>query len=126
MKMIKPAIFLFALMAVPLVGVATARAQAGADACGADVEKYCKDVPVGGGRRYRCLKEHEKELSEPCRKHIADVQGKVRGIHEACWDDVSRLCGGVRRGGGRILQCLKDHESELSDPCKAALAPPKK
>jgi len=124
--MMKPVMLLFALVAVPLIGVATARAQAGADACGADVEKYCKDVPVGGGRRYRCLKEHEKDLSEPCRKHIAEVKGRARGIHEACWDDVSRLCGDVRRGGGRILQCLKDHESELSDPCKAALTPPKK
>lgn len=124
--MIKQLVFLCAFVTVPLAGAAGARAQAGADACGADVEKYCKDVPVGGGRRYRCLKEHEKELSEPCRKHIADVKGRARGIHEACWDDVGRLCSDVRRGGGRILQCLKDHESELSDPCKAALAPPKK
>lgn len=103
-----------------------AHGQAGRDACGADVEKYCKDVAPGGGRRYRCLKEHEKDLSEPCRKHIADFQGKVRGMHEACWDDVSRLCEGVRPGGGRILACLKEHEGELSEPCRAALPLPKK
>lgn len=124
--MIRPVMLLFALAALPMIGVATARAQAGPDACGADVEKYCKDVPTGGGRRYRCLKEHEKDLSEACRKHIADVKGRARGIHEACWDDVSRFCGDVRRGGGRILQCLKDHESELSDSCKVVIAPPKK
>jgi hypothetical protein len=91
--MIKLAMLLFALVAIPTVAVNTARAQTGADACGADVEKYCKDVPVGGGRRYKCLKDHENELSAPCKKHIADVKGKTRGIHEACWDDVSRLCG---------------------------------
>lgn len=124
--MIKKAMVLFVFTAVPMMSVATAWAQAGVDACGADVEKFCKDVPVGGGQRYRCLKQHEKELSEPCRKHIADVKGKARGIHAACWDDVSRLCDHVPRGGGRVLQCLKDHEGELSDPCKAALAPTKK
>lgn len=103
-----------------------ARGQAGRDACGADVEKFCKDVPVGGGRRYKCLKEHEKDLSEPCRKHVADVQTKAQGMHEACWDDVTRLCSDVQAGRGRILKCLKDHESGLSEPCKAALQPPKK
>jgi hypothetical protein len=102
------------------------RGQAGPDACGADVAKYCKDVPPRGGGRYKCLKEHEKDLSEPCRKHIGDVQSRVRGMHEACWDDVSGLCSDVRPGGGRILKCLKEHESELSDPCKVALQPPKK
>ena len=54
------------------------------------------------------------------------IKTRVRGMHEACWDDVSRLCAGVRPGGGRIIKCLKDHESELSEPCKAALQPPKK
>ena len=103
-----------------------AHGQAGRDACGADVEKFCKDVAPGGGGRYKCLKEHDKDLSEPCKKHIAEVKAKVRGMHEACWDDVSRLCDGVRPGGGRILKCLKDHESELSEPCKAALPAPKK
>jgi len=125
--MIKTMSLMFVMVTVGFPTAAgVAFGQAGRDACGADVDKFCKDVPVGGGRRYKCLKEHEKELSEPCRKHIADVQARSRGMHEACWDDVSRFCADVRAGGGRILQCLRAHESELSEPCKAALRPPKK
>ena len=105
------------------VGVEGVRAQAGRDACAADVEKFCKDVPVGAGRRYKCLKEHEKELSEACHKHVADVQSRVRGVREACWDDVSRFCQDAPRDPGHILSCLKAHESDLSDSCKAALKP---
>jgi hypothetical protein len=113
-------------LALMTPGLRAALAQTGRDACGADVERFCKDVPPAGGRRYKCLKEHEKDLSDGCRKHIADVQGRVRGMHEACWDDVSRFCSEVRPGRGRILACLKEHEDELSAPCKEALQPQKK
>jgi len=124
--MIKQTILMVAMAMVGLSAARVARGQEGPDACRADVEKYCKDVPGGGGRRYRCLKEHENELSEPCRKHVADVQTKVRGIHEACWDDVNRLCSDVQGGRGRILKCLEQHESQLSDSCRAVVQPPKK
>ena len=124
--MIKELVVTFAaVIAIWSAEAGVARAQAPAGACAADVEKYCKNVPAGG-RRYRCLKQHENDLSEPCRKHIAQVKERIRGLYEACWDDVSRLCVDVQRGHGRVLQCLRDHESELSEPCKAVVAPPKK
>lgn len=31
------------------------------------------------------------------------------------------LCAGVQPGGGRIIQCLKEHKSALSTKCKVAL-----
>lgn len=40
----------------------------------------------------------------------------------ACLADVQKLCQGVQRGGGRILQCLKQHDDQLSPACKSALA----
>jgi hypothetical protein len=51
-----------------------ARAQTGRDACGPDVEKYCKDVPAGHGGRYKCLKGHENELSAPCKAALQPKQ----------------------------------------------------
>ncbi|SEL58297.1 Cysteine rich repeat-containing protein [Roseateles sp. YR242] len=40
---------------------------------------------------------------------------------QACRPDFKKLCDGVRPGGGRGLECLKQHESELSTACKTAM-----
>ncbi len=89
--------------------------------CAEDAAKYCKDVQPGGGRMAQCLKEHENELSAACKEHIAQMKQKGKEIHEACQDDALKLCKDVKPGGGRILKCLKEHESELSPACKEKL-----
>ena len=40
----------------------------------------------------------------------------------ACRADVQKLCKGVQPGGGRIVACLKQHESEVSPGCKEHIA----
>lgn len=40
---------------------------------------------------------------------------------QACQADARKLCAGERPGGGRMLGCLKRHESDLSPACQAAL-----
>src|SRR5579864_8171710 len=42
-------------------------------------------------------------------------------LHAACEADLARLCAGVEAGGGRVIQCIREHHDELSDGCKAAL-----
>ncbi len=42
--------------------------------------------------------------------------------HGACRADVERLCAGVQRGGGRIFECLKAHEADVSESCKTSMA----
>ncbi len=34
---------------------------------------------------------------------------------------VDTLCPGVERGGGKIMNCLRTHKSELSEACFAAI-----
>ncbi|WP_421995316.1 cysteine rich repeat-containing protein [Reyranella sp.] len=46
----------------------------------------------------------------------------VEKLREACGSDVQRLCAGTRPGGGRLLQCIRSHQSDLTVECKAALA----
>jgi len=48
--------------------------------------------------------------------------GGAGGIRAACGMDVQRLCYGVPRGGGRIVECLMAHRGALSPPCRAELA----
>jgi hypothetical protein len=89
--------------------------------CAADAAKLCKGVQQGQGRVAQCLKEHANELSPACKENIEKVKEKVQELKEACKDDSAKLCKGMRPGGGRILQCLKQHEGELSPACKAKL-----
>lgn len=42
----------------------------------------------------------------------------VTAAEHPCKVDAERLCKGVEPGEGRILQCLKQHEAELSAACK--------
>jgi Cysteine rich repeat len=42
-------------------------------------------------------------------------------VHVACAADVERLCKDTKAGRGRVHACLKAHEADLSDGCKAAL-----
>lgn len=39
--------------------------------------------------------------------------------HGACRADVEKFCAGVKPGEGRIVDCLKQHKSELSAGCQA-------
>lgn len=92
--------------------------------CAEDVAKLCKEVQHGGGRMMDCLKEHENELSSACKQHVAEMQEKGGRGRGACRDDVSKFCKDVQPGGGRIMECLKEHQNELSPECKSRMASP--
>jgi hypothetical protein len=48
-------------------------------------------------------------------------RGDVAKVHVACAADADRLCKDAKAGHGRVRECLKAHEADLSDGCKAAL-----
>ena len=41
-------------------------------------------------------------------------------LRAGCATDAQKFCANVEPGGGRILQCLRDHKDSLSDQCKQA------
>jgi hypothetical protein len=107
---------LFVLGISQIVGAQEARK--GRNLCAPDIAKYCKDVKQGGGNIAACLKEHEADLSPACKDYIAGLREKGREFAQHCGADVAQLCMKVQPGDGRIIECLKEHQSELSDSCK--------
>lgn len=95
-------------------------------ACGKDVDQYCKDVPPGGGAVFNCLKEHKADLSKECQAFLTEkgqeVKAKKDVWDQACGRDISEYCQGVEPGQGRVLKCLKEHEANLSPECRAMIA----
>jgi hypothetical protein len=89
-------------------------------ACRQDAEKLCPGLK--GKEQVRCLKVHQEELSMDCKVNIAEGRQMVRDVKDACAPDIKKHCAGIEIGGGRIRRCLKAHEAELSDPCKAQIA----
>lgn len=48
-------------------------------------------------------------------------RGEFAKAREACRADVDRFCKDVKPGHGQVRQCLKAHQAEVSDGCKAAI-----
>jgi len=58
------------------------------------------------------------DVPVPFAVRTPDRQG---GPRAACRQDVQRLCGDLTAGGGRIVQCLAQRRSEVSQGCRAAI-----
>ena len=39
-----------------------------------------------------------------------------------CADDIEKYCKEIKPGGGRLLNCLKSHETELSESCRGKIS----
>ena len=94
-----------------------------AQSCQADVEKLCPNTKPGR-ERHECMQAHKDQVSAECKEFFAKVMehhGEVRGAMRAGHADAQKLCAGVKAGEGRMVECLKQHQAELSSPCAAAL-----
>src|SRR3954464_5637980 len=68
-------------------------------ACQEDAERLCSGVVPGHGKVARCLRMHTSELSDPCKKEMADAQRRIEStrsavekIQAACRADEAKLC----------------------------------
>jgi Cysteine rich repeat len=95
----------------------------GRGACRADAAALCPNVGRGDHHAvFQCLESQQDKLSAACKSELNEMRAHQEANKEACKPDVEKFCSGIAPGGGRIMQCLKQHESELSDACKAAEA----
>jgi hypothetical protein len=98
----------FAMLAVVATD-AGAQAKKGDGPCAADAKKFCA----------KCMKSHEAELSPACQAEMKRVEERIEQVREQCKADAEKFCKGIRPGQGRILACLKSHQSELAPACAA-------
>ncbi|MBI5451258.1 MAG: hypothetical protein HY940_07865 [Gammaproteobacteria bacterium] len=98
-----------------------AAAESDDQSCQPDIKKFCADVKPGGGRIIQCLKKHDAELSEACKARGKQAREHAKETHQACKDDVQKLCKDVQPGEGRIISCLKEHDADVSQACKKSM-----
>jgi hypothetical protein len=86
-------------------------------ACAPDIQARCAGHPNAEGRR-ACIKTRFKDFSLPCQLALL----KTRAVGKACRADIKKNCAGIKRGGGRIETCMKDHFADMSDACKDVIS----
>ncbi|HTR45674.1 MAG TPA: cysteine rich repeat-containing protein [Thermodesulfovibrionales bacterium] len=116
-------ILIFVISAIPAISTAgQTQAGQGNNPCDADIKKLCQGVKPGEGHLMECLREHKAELSPACADKMTEQKDKMKVERKKCEPDVQKFCPDVKPGGGRIVACLKNHQSELSQECKDSLA----
>ncbi len=94
--------------------------------CRAELEKMCEGIQPGGGRRRKCFEDHLGKLSPGCQEQIqqrtARLSHALQQVKLQCEGDIKQYCRVVQgSGGGRLVQCLKEHYKHVSDRCYQAL-----
>jgi hypothetical protein len=107
------------MAAVTLAWSSFAMAEGAKAACAGDIQKYCANVPEGGGAIAKCLRAHRTDLTPDCQKGMQAVSSQLKEVAMACEDDVHRYCAGS--APGTTKECLTTHFRELSRPCKRDL-----
>jgi hypothetical protein len=106
-----------AVIAALLLFGSNAVAQGRVRACVTDIKTLCAGVEPGEGRIAGCVKEHFKDLSEPCQNLMAATAAAAK----ACTADVKQHCADAGRRAAKIV-CLKSALTNLSDDCKSAVS----
>jgi hypothetical protein len=116
--------------------------------CGPDVQRFCHGVQPGDHRLIRCLSSHRSQLSPACTTRLATMRIPAGpplarnpqsaglpsasplsfhavtepGLRASCGPDVQRLCAGVLRQNGDLIECLSSQRVDLSPTCDAFLS----
>ena len=89
--------------------------------CRDDVKRLCGQDQYSRAGIAACLEQHSSELSADCQKRYTKMKARIEEFHQACGTDAQKLCPTADRGL-KTFRCLKDHETDLSQPCKDEIA----
>ena len=98
-------------------------------ACASDLENYCSQVTPGNGRLLHCMAAHEDKISGQCEYAfyqaatlLEQLSVAINYLAQECKTDIETHCSDVEVGDGKILACLAEHDENVSDSCKKAVA----
>ncbi len=97
-------------------------------ACRADINKFCKNEPLGGGQVRSCLLR-QPGLSATCSASINALTTLLQkrataraSVLRVCDRDIKRLCAGIQSGDGNLLECFFKAKANTSAACRQAVA----
>ncbi len=122
----------------------SAQANAIRQACRADYQAHCANVPTGGSAALSCLQQNSASLSQSCQAALGAMSGggmtqgnaapppampsppmtprqEMAMLRYSCGRDYRAFCSDIRPGGGRAIACLEGHAPSLSRQCRSAL-----
>ncbi len=122
------------LASTAYIGAASAQTMSYADAvtklasdCGADIQKLCKGLNLGGGRIADCLQQNAAKVSPTCKGSLSAVFQSISQREHAqtiykqvCQRDMSKSCSGIK-GDGFVLACLVKKESRVGKECNQVI-----
>ena len=98
-------------------------------ACESDLEKYCSQVTPGNGRLLHCMAAHEDKISGQCEYAfyqaatlLEQLSVAVNYVAQECKTDIETHCSDIEIGDGKILACLAEHNEEIGESCRKAIA----
>ena len=107
--------------------------------CGAETERFCKNVPHGNGHAevILCLQSHanEPEMSARCQEQLQSERAEVSqdfrlmpSLQGDCRLDIEALCPSTcdtsknEACGGKVIRCLRESRNKIAAPaCKKVL-----
>jgi outer membrane protein OmpA-like peptidoglycan-associated protein len=110
------------------IGYADALGQLGTS-CGAEIAKYCKNEPLGGGRVRQCLQRNQASISPRCSGSITALSNLLvkrtaarAAVPRVCDADIKRICAGIQQGDGNLMECFYKAKRNISAACQQAVA----
>ena len=91
------------------------------EVCAADYTTFCADKEPRSDDGRACMRAHRAEFSEPCRTALEARRKEVmEKIRAACGPEIAKFCSAPSPADEGPRHCLRDHEADLSQTCKAA------
>jgi len=117
----RPIVVIIAGFVAALSAAAGAPVEPSVDeVCTADHERLCDEDTIHSDGAMRCLMSRRQDVSDACRRALnARREWVLDRVRKACTNEIAAFC--AREGTDAPVRCLRHHQGQLSNACKATL-----